>query len=94
MNVAALVAGPAVDTLREVIPKSNDPDHFSAYRFEILSKHFQYSLMPYLRNHFQSFEYRVVIATGGVSTLVGLFIVIGFVREVETSSEGEVKQFK
>eukprot|EP00299_Pterocystis_sp_00344_P010506 c4705_g1_i1.p1 GENE.c4705_g1_i1~~c4705_g1_i1.p1 ORF type:complete len:499 (-),score=76.38 c4705_g1_i1:854-2350(-) len=37
MNVAALVAGPAVDTLREVIPKQPGEDHLSAYRVVIFS---------------------------------------------------------
>eukprot|EP00299_Pterocystis_sp_00344_P011654 c5475_g1_i2.p1 GENE.c5475_g1_i2~~c5475_g1_i2.p1 ORF type:complete len:494 (+),score=55.76 c5475_g1_i2:30-1511(+) len=37
MNVAALIAGPAVDALRDFIPVHTDASHFSAYRIVILS---------------------------------------------------------
>jgi len=67
MNVAALVAGPAVDTMRELIPKDSDAT-YSAYR--------------------------VVLISGATSTALGLVIVAMFVREVETSEDGAVKEFK
>eukprot|EP00300_Choanocystis_sp_HF-7_P042714 c9421_g1_i1.p1 GENE.c9421_g1_i1~~c9421_g1_i1.p1 ORF type:complete len:499 (-),score=121.94 c9421_g1_i1:84-1580(-) len=67
MNVAALIAGPTVDTLREVIPKDPTGNTLSSYR--------------------------VVILSGAVATALGLVIVLLFVREVEASDDGEVKEF-